>query len=277
MVMMLRYIHFFTCEYCVTWEMYVTNFKSFREQYLIFGMEDGRVRVNATTEDYLDLSDYWILSMHDNLEGVIPTIFKSYDGRNLFSIGQDGSIFVYKWNGPSGIKITKPTSFVIPKSVSDIDFPEFRSLEQQKIKEEEDRQERIAIGQKEEIMTQLAKLQVRFNQILDLNAGLPESQKFSENDLELDSRITKSIVDAEEAELDLVHKKFAFEVEKAKLGREKVMKYFIDPVQNWPMEICGLRSNLTVKCFRVQKLDESFEIIKEEVDERIRIAEASMG
>lgn len=240
-------------------------------------MEDGRIRVNATTDDYLNLSDYWILSMHSNLEGVIPTIFKSYDGRNLFSIGYDGSIFGYKWNGSPGIKITKPTRFAIPKTVSDIDFPEFRSLEQQKIKEEEDRQERIAIGQKEEIMTELARLQVRFNQILELNSGLPESQKFSEKDLEVDSRITKAIVDAEEAQLDLVHEKFAFEVEQAKLGREKVMKYFIDPVQNWPMEICGLRSQLTVKCFRVQKLDENFEVMKEDIDERIRIAEAILG
>lgn len=240
-------------------------------------MEDGRIRVNATTDDYLDLSDYWILSMHNNLEGVIPTIFKSYDGKSLFSIGQDGSIFVYKWNGPSGAKITKAIPFTIPKTVSDIDFPEFRSLEQQKIKEEEDRQERIALGQKEQILTELAKLQVRFNEILDLNAGLPESQNFSETDLELDPRITKAIVDAEETQLDLVHKKFAFEVEKAKLGREKVMKYFIDPVQNWPMEICGLRSKLTVKCFRVQKLNEDFEEMKENIDERIRIAEASLG
>lgn len=240
-------------------------------------MEDGRIRVNATTSNYLDLSDYWILSMHNNLEGVIPKIFKSFDGKHLFSIGQDGSIFVYKWNGPiESIPSTKPLPFFIPKTVSDIDFPEFRSLEQQKIKEEEDRQERIAIGQKEQIMNELAKLQVKFNQILELNSELPESQKFLEKDLELDPRITKAIVDREEAELNLVHEKFAFEVEKAKLGREKVMGYFIDMVQNWPMEITGLRTKLTVKCFRVQKLEDNFEQMKEDINEKIRIAEASL-
>lgn len=239
-------------------------------------MEDGRIRVNSTTDDYLDLSEYWILSMHHNLEGIIPTIFKSYDGKNLFSIGHDGSIFIYYWKGPSEVKLSKPTPFILPKTVSDIDFSEFRSLEQQKIKEEEDRQERIAIGQKEAIMTELAKLQVRFNEILELNAELPDSQKFLEKELELDSRITKAIVEAEESQLDLVHKKFAFEVEKARLGREKVMKYFIDPVQNWPMEISGLQSKLIVKCFRVQRLDDNFDTMKEEINERIRLAEADM-
>lgn len=70
------------------------------DEYLIIGMGNGKIRINFCKENWRDLSDYWLLSMHDNFFGRIPAIKFSYDNKFLFSIGADGNLFVYTWNLP---------------------------------------------------------------------------------------------------------------------------------------------------------------------------------
>lgn len=71
----------------------------YRDDLLILGMGDGQLRVNRIRDgNWRDLSDFWTLSMHDNLFGRIPKIVFSFDGKFLVSIGSDGNLFVYKWN-----------------------------------------------------------------------------------------------------------------------------------------------------------------------------------
>lgn len=68
------------------------------DEYLFLGMGDGKVRINHVKENWRDLSDFWLLSMHDNFFGKIPAIKFSFDKKFLFSIGADGNLFAYKWN-----------------------------------------------------------------------------------------------------------------------------------------------------------------------------------
>lgn len=79
--------------------------------YHILGMGDGKIRVNKIKENWRDLSEYWLLSMHDNFFGRIPSIKFSFDKKILFTIGADGNLFSYKWNLPVvGVKIPAPPS-----------------------------------------------------------------------------------------------------------------------------------------------------------------------
>lgn len=78
------------------------------EEYLILGMGDGKIRVNKVKENWRELDDYWLLSMHDNLFGKIPAIKFSFDQTFLFSIGADGNLFSYTWNLP--LKAVKPVA-----------------------------------------------------------------------------------------------------------------------------------------------------------------------
>ena len=80
--------------------------------YLILGMADGKIRINQVKEDWRNLSDFWLLSMHDNLFGKIPTIKFSFDDKFLFSIGLDGNIFSFTWNLP--LKEIRP---IIPTAI----------------------------------------------------------------------------------------------------------------------------------------------------------------
>lgn len=48
-------------------------------------METGQIRVNRINpEDFRDLSDYWLLSMHDNFNGRINEMCFSFDKEFFF-------------------------------------------------------------------------------------------------------------------------------------------------------------------------------------------------
>lgn len=69
-------------------------------------MEHGQIRVcKWKSEDYTDLSDYWILSMHDNYNGHIPKIILSYDHKMLFTCGYDGNLFSYKISDDTPLEV----------------------------------------------------------------------------------------------------------------------------------------------------------------------------
>jgi len=66
-------------------------------------MGDGKIRITRQQDNWRDFSDYWALSMHDNLLGRIPAIRFSYDKKFMFSVGADGNLFSYSWNLPCGV------------------------------------------------------------------------------------------------------------------------------------------------------------------------------
>lgn len=66
---------------------------------MFLGMEHGQIRAcKYKSEDPTDLSDYWILPMHDNYNGYIPKISLSHDQKMLFTCGHDGNLFSYEIN-----------------------------------------------------------------------------------------------------------------------------------------------------------------------------------
>jgi len=64
---------------------------------VFLGMQYGQIRVcKWKYENYTDLSDYWILPMHDNYNGCISKMILSYDQKVLFTCGYDGNLFSYE-------------------------------------------------------------------------------------------------------------------------------------------------------------------------------------
>ena len=62
-------------------------------------MEHGEIRVcQINADDYMDLSNYWSLSMHDNFNGYIPKMMFSYDQKMLLTCGYDGNLFSFYIN-----------------------------------------------------------------------------------------------------------------------------------------------------------------------------------
>lgn len=213
-------------------------------------MQDGCIRVNFFKEDFHDLSDFWKLSMHDNLNGIIPRLCVSYDENYIFSIGYDGNIFSYKWNGSKSLELQKNTiinsiQYSIDQlsiiSIQDIDDINYPSLEQQKIEDKKNHHLKLANEYKEKILDIIADYKLIYKDIIKRNRDLPLSQRFTSEELELDSRITADLIQSMQEKLDLERRKLAFDVEKAKLAKEKVINYFIKPLECFPFEVSAIR------------------------------------
>jgi hypothetical protein len=73
------------------------------------------------------------------------------------------------------------------------------------------------------------------------NMRLPESQRIPMCDLEIHPDITKDLDDTLEKEIDLVKQKFAFDVEKSRLGLQKLQDYFINVLDSMTVYVCSIR------------------------------------
>lgn len=70
---------------------------------------------------------------------------------------------------------------------------------------------------------------------------LPESQRIPRCDLEIHPEITKDLDGTLEQEIDLVKQKLAFEVEKSRLGLQKLQDYFINVLDSMTVYVCSIR------------------------------------
>lgn len=213
-------------------------------------MGDGSIRVNRAKEDFRDLNEFWTLNMHYNLNGKVTGLAFSYDYRHLFSIGTDGNLFAYKWYGDT-VPIEASESKSLNTAVSyvdDIDDPAFLSLEQQKIKQENDRKAKLLNDKKNEILDTVAEYREQFEKILSRNQALPESQRFAMEDFILDERITADMQQELEADMDLVRRKTAFDVEKTRLSGEKLKNFFLAEMESVPIEVLGVRFVEIIMC-----------------------------
>lgn len=138
--------------------------------YCILGMGDGKIRINRIKKDWRDLSNYWVLSMHDNFYGKIPAIRFSCDDKYLFTIGSDGNLFSYTWNLPLKTEVRTLTPSPLPRdipTVHDIDDPNFLSLEQIKEKENSEVQQKLLTDKKAQVLASISELRKEFDEIAE--------------------------------------------------------------------------------------------------------------
>lgn len=70
--------------------------------------------------------------------------------------------------------------------------------------------------------------------------------------------------------MEKVREKQAFEFEKAQIAGRKLLEYFIEPLESYPIEVLGIRNRKSVHSFRVKKLDDEYFFLKEDLEDRIR-------
>lgn len=216
------------------------------EDYLIFGLVDGKLRINRTTpNDFTDLADYRLFAMHDPYNGIISRILTSYDGQYLFSVGYDGNIFSYNWHGPKVVQggPLDVVQYALLKDfhADDIDDPEYPSLEQEKIYAEIKRKEEAAAAHDRKVLAQIGELQVKFNDIKSDMLQLEEELRLPDRNLLLDERITKQIKDELQAELDDVRDDLAYDLEVAEVGKNKLYNHFLKKLDHVPFTVSGIR------------------------------------
>ncbi|RZC43160.1 thyroid receptor-interacting protein 11 [Asbolus verrucosus] len=227
---------------------YVYNYN---KKYLIFAMQNGEIRVNKIHDgDFRDLSDYWSLAMHDNLNGFVPNMCFSYDERYFFTCGHDeDDEFIPELAIPS-----ISARIVFPKSVHDEANYDKLSIEQASLKKEQDRIERLANKHKEMLRQKLKNLLERFQKVLKRNKKLLPSQVIPVEELELDPRVSEYIDMKLNEELALVKRKLAFDVQKSEVKMLKLRNHFVDNLAHIPIIVKGINSNHCVKMLRQRKI-----------------------
>lgn len=112
---------------------------------------------------------------------------------------------------------------------------------------------------------------LKFNEIPCSNSLLPDSQKLTMNDLDLDHRISDDLQQKLDIQMDVVRRKKEFDYERVKLAGRKLMEHFIDPV-DFPVQVVGINNEKTVYSFRIKKLGDDFYHLRDEMDMKIRQA-----
>ncbi|EFN70133.1 WD repeat-containing protein 52 [Camponotus floridanus] len=218
----------------------------YKKKYLFLGMEHGQIRVcKLKPENYADLSDYWILSMHDNFNGCIPKIILSHNQTMLFTCGYDGNLFSYEINDdtPSEaieFEIIKGILSLPYISIEDIEEIDHASLEEMIQQTERERVATLAKQSKHHTLQILSKLSEEYSNIMERNNALPKSHRITSEELELDLRITADLSKELETEMIIIREKLAFKVEKSKLRLQKLLKHFIQPIAHLPFAICKM-------------------------------------
>ncbi|XP_071455109.1 cilia- and flagella-associated protein 44 [Hetaerina americana] len=240
------------------------------QKYLLFGMANGIIRVNhVTSANPMDFSDYLLLPMHDSAMGTIRKLCFSPDGTTLFSCGDDGNFFSYNFNSfqePEGrrrsetltnLHLFKKLSFV--PGVEDIlDENFFPSLEECKQKEEEEKRRESMDKHKVEMLAVVNQLRGHFKSIKERNATLPKSQQFSPLDFEFHPEVTKLAENYNNEQMDILHRKYAWDMEKSRLAWDKIASCYKNCLASSDLKISGFRNNITLEGYRYKSLTKDF-------------------
>ncbi|XP_046388185.1 cilia- and flagella-associated protein 44 [Ischnura elegans] len=250
------------------------------QKYLLFGMKNGSIRINSVTStNPMDFSDYLLLPMHDSANGTVRSLFFSPDGSILFSSGDDGNVFSYNFNGMvepedrrksegrTNLHLFRKLSYEQVEDV--IDDKLFLSLEECKQKEQEEKRREVLDMYKAEILEVVNQLQVRFDSIKERNSLLPESQQFGPLDFELNPGITKLAEKYNKEQMNILHRRYAWDLEKNRLAWDKIANYFKNCVDSSGLKICGFRNNIKVEGFRYKILTEEYKEIHAKTIKRL--------
>lgn len=250
------------------------NCYSYNRKYLILATQFGQIRVvRVNPQNFRDLSDYWQISMHDNINGAIPKMCFSFDESIFFTCGHDGNMFSYIYNPenkdfkPPDLHHEVPTIKCQP--VSDITDYGTLSLEEEIVKAEVDRKERVANAHKDETLAKVNILREQFEELLRRNEKLLPTQVIPRDQLEIDPRITEDLQQIIDSEMALEKRKLAYQVEKSKVAMEKLMDHCTNSLDVFPLVISNLSNTQTVNTTRQRSLSENFYTNLAVIEEKI--------
>ncbi|XP_076637400.1 cilia- and flagella-associated protein 44 isoform X1 [Colletes latitarsis] len=229
------------------------------KKYLFLGTQYGELYVaKMRKEDPLDLSDSWILPIHDYYNGCISKMLLSYDKKMLLTCGHDGNIFSFKINDDTPLesieipKVQHPLP--LPKNIEDIEDINYPSLENVITKMKQNEIISAAANKKKEILLIIRGLTEEYVKITTRNKSLLPSQQISR--FELDTRIIEDLEQYLKAQTALTQENLEFQKKKSKLELQKFMNHFITPITHLPFAISSiLNEDRTVHSLRELKLN----------------------
>ncbi|KAG7187866.1 hypothetical protein KM043_013850, partial [Ampulex compressa] len=182
----------------------------------------------------------------------------SYDGRFLFTCAQDGNLFSFRINDDIPHEIVqapKRTTMSLPeKDAEDIEELNHPSLEEVIANAEKNKNFAVANERKNKVLKIVYSFAEEYSRIMERNFSLPQLQRLK--DVSLDLRITADLKEQMALQINLVHQKLTYKVQKSKLGLYKFLDHFVESTTCLPFAVQKiLKPECAVYSLRGQKLE----------------------
>jgi WD40 repeat protein len=136
----------------------------------------------------------------------------------------------------------------------DITDPRHYSIEQSKLKAEEDDRLLLAEQKKNGLRGEIADLRAEFLQLLKANINLPQSFRLARDQFELDPQLRLEIEAESQARIEEVRSELAWISEKHSLALQKLRARFLDGLVVEHMNLRSFNSTISVSSFRTPEL-----------------------
>ncbi|CAG7731039.1 unnamed protein product [Allacma fusca] len=229
-----------------------------------------------------DLTQFVCLPMHDPDRGTVNDLAWSYDGKFLFSVADDGSIFSYRWD-PQGVLSNSELDIggsnvpaeatQIPPEIfaEDTQDPNALTLEELKIKAEKDRLWELAESKKEVLRKKIRDLKSKFRFLLQKNNEIPDEARLPRLRFEMDPAIRQPKKLRLMKGIEEVYRRYEWQSAKSILQIEKLEKYFFAEIETFHLIIKDISHKTQVHTFRQRILTNEFEqVLKQNQDRLVR-------
>ncbi|EGD81535.1 hypothetical protein PTSG_02254 [Salpingoeca rosetta] len=233
---------------------------------LLLAGTDGSMRLFDTPA----FNSHWVLGMHDisaaaaDARGVCVCV--SCDGAYVLTAGADGGVFVLKLNAFDGVssstlpaqEATELGEKDVGTPVADILDPASYSIEEDLQKAERDSFVAAAERKKQSMRSSVLQLRREFERLLARNAALPASQRLPAEAFVMNLSLRHDMEERKKAAVQQLEREMAWELEKARIGHQKLRKHFMDDVAQPRVEIACLKRCEAVAGFRTPQLSDAF-------------------
>ncbi|CAL8109223.1 unnamed protein product [Orchesella dallaii] len=222
-----------------------------------------------------DLENFFSLPMHDPNRGAVKEMAWSGDGQFLISVGEDGSIFSYRWDPDGYLESATdnlpasnlPTDTLDYEFLADEEDPYILTVEETKQKEENEKVHYQQEEFKEDVRAELRDLRELFRTIKQKNKEIPEQYRLSEEELKLPDEIYAELQTKLDEEVEEVFKIHEYESAEALVQMEKIEKNFFQPLLYHHVVVKDISHQMETHTIRQKKLSEDFHAIRDKNDE----------
>ena len=144
----------------------------------------------------------------------------------------------------------------MPTGTTDITDESIYSIQQAKLRTEEDRKLEIAEEKKRGVRAKIEGLRERFVKVVEKNKEVEEVIQVAEQDFNIDPDFFNMLIERSKAKIEETKKEEQWEVERNTVKLNKIKKKFYDILDFQKFTVKAMRTGAYVTTFRVPKMSE---------------------
>ncbi|EAS07768.2 WD repeat protein (macronuclear) [Tetrahymena thermophila SB210] len=261
------------------------------DDILLISFKDGSWQLRHKN----DLKINMLVRTHDRDTGAIKKVVMNHEKKCVMSVGNDGTLFIYKIDLPSIKKITRGEiiedfqfeefvgglgehSFAEQIELSDNEENEIKddsvySIQEAKLLAEEDFKRNEAQKKKDKVKEVIKDLVRQFEQLKQQNSTIDEVARLTDQEMTVDHEFIEMLNKRVEEDLEETKEELKWDAEYCKLKTKKLTNYVKNELIMDTFSVKAIKkSNVIVSTFKVKKmsefmkqnLEEIFEVIEEE-------------